>query len=163
MKSMLGAATDDGEWWSDKESKTDDLGQAVSFSVRVASDERKLPEVILCYGFQEDVNLERVTAEAERIVVAYKDKGGHVYGDLIPPTLDQWKSVQGVITSVRRVSEERRANMSSSDSEIRSIIMWCTGHIAMVERLIALSGGLDNLRRIIFSPEKNEVAKGESS
>jgi hypothetical protein len=154
----LGAATDDGEWWSDRKSESNDLGPGVSFSVRIASDERKAPKIILCYGFREDVNLERVTVEAKRVVDSYKAEGRQIYGGLIVPKLEQWKSVQDVLKSVQRVCEERKADMSSSDSEISSVIMWCTGHTSMVERLIVLIGGMEELRKIIFSPEnKSEV------
>lgn len=161
MKSMkyMGAPTDDGEWWSDRRSNAVDLGPAVAFTVRVADDEHTRPHLIHCYGLREDVVLERVIAEAERIVDEYKRiEGRQVYGDLKTPTLERWRSIEDVMILFRKAVAKRHAEGMKvggwwSPDGIREILFDCTGSYLMAQRVVERVG-IETLREIILPPPK---------
>jgi len=144
----LGAATDPGEWWTDRKSEAEDLGPGVVFYLRVACDGHIAPRIGVAYGLREDVDLLRVAAEAERLIEAYlaEDENHKVYGDLIPPTLDLWRSLDEVLARVKE--SDRDIAVWGIDSILFSV----TGSKAMSDRVIERVG-LETLLGLVCAEE----------
>ena len=92
----LGAPSDDGEWWCDKRSEATDMGPGVSFHIRCGEDGGNGPHITCCYGLREDVRLDRVQAEAERLLEEYQKpdewhpEGRRLQGLLHKISLERW-------------------------------------------------------------------------
>jgi hypothetical protein len=148
----LGGATDDGEWWADRSSKANDLGPGVSFTVRVADCDHAPPHLICCYGLREDVDLPAVKREVARVIAAYKANNSWwpgeppIYGELIPPTPEMWKSTTDVLEGIRRDPSSFRLTKEANQRagkilwSVRDALMDEVGAWAMVDQLIARVG-----------------------
>ena len=129
----LGGASDPGEWWRDMPSEAEDLGPGVSFYLRVACDEQLPPRIIIFYGLREDVCLDKVIVEANRLISLYKKEGRKVFGELVTPRLEQWKSLEEVLSMVQGIAGENHGNVPET-------LWWVTGSGEMVKRIISLVG-----------------------
>lgn len=149
----LGAATDSGEWWCDLDSVAEDLGPGVSFSVRCGEDGGTGPHLICCYGIREDARLDRVRAEAERLVAQYQKpdrwhpEGRSLQGALKAPRLEQWESLDSIIQRVKTHIAKDRAYGRGMCREwwkiehVRNDILWSSiGSMRTVDRLIERVG-----------------------
>jgi len=153
----LGAATDCGEYWEDWNSEAKDLGPGVSFTVRCAEDGGKGPHLICCYGLQNDVNLEAVAREAERIITAYKahdtvrfPNGRPIQGPLRPPRPEYWPTLEEVLVLFRESVPRHKATnqrMGRMVWSIRDVVWDVTGSGAMTDRVIERVG-MAELERI---------------
>jgi hypothetical protein len=147
----LGAPSDSGEWWCDRSSTATDLGPGVSFSVRCGEDGGNGPHLICCYGLREDVRLDRVQAEAERILAEYQKpnswhpEGRKLQGPLRMPPLMRWKTLDEELEEFRKsqsLRQSKAANLNAGKMiwSLRDILWDCMGSGAMVARAIELAG-----------------------
>jgi len=158
-----GAATDPGEWWCDKSSEANDLGPGVSFTVRCGEDGGSGPHLICCYGLREDVRMDRVLAETERILAEYQTpdtwhrEGRTVQGPLHVPKIEKWDSLEDVIIKFRKYVAEHQEYGRGMCHEwwrvesIRNDILWSvTGSFAMADRVIE-NARIDALQEIVLA------------
>lgn len=163
----LGGASDPGEWWCDLSSEAKDLGPGVSFSIRCGEDGGNGPHLICCYGLREDVRMDRVLVEAERILGEYQKpdawhpKGRKLQGELRAPKLTQWRTLEGILASMAdpksHALRAKKASNVQHGTMIRSlhdIVYDHTGSVAMADRVIELAG----LERIQAIYDACEVA-----
>lgn len=147
----LGAATEDGEWWHDRGSEATDLGPGVKFSIRCAEDGGNGPHVVKCKGLKEDVRIDRIRAEAERLLAEYQKPteeypdGRALQGALQMPTLDCWRSLDEVLDRLRgswSLRGSKHANLAAGKMvwSLEDILWDCTGYMPMTERVIELAG-----------------------
>jgi len=161
----IGAATDPGEWWSDKRSAADDLGPGVSFTVRCGEDGGDGPRLILCYGLREDVKIKNVEKEAQRIIAEYQKpdrwnrNGGTLQGALHAPRLEQWPTREDVITQFEKhvIAHHEYARSTCRQwwriEDVMDILWAVTGSGAMAERVVELIGMRD-LRKMCIPDDE---------
>ncbi|MCK9569647.1 hypothetical protein M0R72_11960 [Candidatus Pacearchaeota archaeon] len=159
----IGAATDPGEWWCDKDSKANDLGPGVSFAVRCGEDGGNGPHLICCYGLREDVQMDRVLVETNRILAEYQKpdtwhlEGRTLQGPLHAPKLEKWRSLEDVLAEFKKhVAEHQEYGRGMCHEwwrveSIRNDILWSvTGSYAMANRVIE-NAGIDALQEIVLA------------
>lgn len=157
----LGAATDPGEWWCDRGSEADDLGPGVSFTVRCGEDGGNGPHVTCCYGLRQDVRLDRVQAEAERILEEYQrpdrrhPDGRKLQGPLRPIQVEKWRTLEdvmkrlpGAMVGYKKINidpeiQVRRFGKVSPDQmiwKLEDMVESVTGSPTMCARVVELVG-----------------------
>jgi hypothetical protein len=145
----LGAPSDSGEWWCDRSSEAKDLGPGVSFTVRCGEDGGNGSHLICCYGLREDVRMDRVLAETNRILEEYQkpDKwhrdGQKLQGPLREPTLEKWRSLEDVVSRLPFAWERYKpANVAAGRMvwSIEHCVDSVCGSMVMASRVIELVG-----------------------
>jgi len=159
----LGTPSDEGEWWCDLPSTATDLGPGVSFYVRCGEDGGNGPHLICCYGLREDVRLDRIQAEAERILADYQKPnrwypdGRQLQGPLQAPRPEQWPTLEQVIAKIRDsrgLTGYKIANIGAGKMvwSLRDIVWSCAGSQSMTDRVIELVG-IEEIQEIYDSME----------
>jgi len=159
----LGTPSDEGEWWCDLPSTATDLGPGVSFYVRCGEDGGNGPHLICCYGLREDVRLDRIQAEAERILADYQKPnrwypdGRQLQGPLQAPRPEQWPTLESVLDSLRRPASIAGYKVINNDAgkmmwSLRDIVWSCAGSQSMTDRVIELVG-IEEIQEIYDSME----------
>ena len=148
MSKYLGDPSDPGEWWCDLDSSATDMGPGVSFSIRVASDDMRPPFLLGCYGLQSDVVMERVQAEADRMIGEYRSRPSkRTYGDLPPVRREQFQDLRQILN--RYAAAAVSPPWGIHPRTIRGTLLDVVGSCAVVDRIIEIVsvGALESLLR----------------
>lgn len=147
----LGAPSDEGEWWCDRHSEAIDMGPGVSFYIRCGEDGGNGPHLTCCYGLREDVCLDRVQAEAERILAEYQKpdrwhpEGRTLQGPLRKISIKRWRPLTEVLNEIQKshsIRNHKAANVAAGKIvwSLEDTIYDCTGSTKMTARVIELVG-----------------------